>query len=287
MCNAIFKYIFAALLVLALLLVACTEKQENNSVSPAEDLYAQAEMLIDSNPDSAMVIIDSLCRAYKSELEVVDKAITLQTIAIQKQCEIGLAWADSVIAATEPVVNRLKPMFVSRQPKDIVEPYFIYKPIAGRELVNITAIQPRIDQIGKPYLVDLLHGVSAKHTHLIARCGGSEAATTPVAPDKATNYRFSDNGTPNEMITFHPENCEDFFKFVAANAGKDIKITFAGGKNHTIPLSKADKEAIANTWTYANASNQLRSAQGRKVYCTEKAKIAKKQQELRKFKKNQ
>ena len=275
MCNA--KHKFLAAIAAAALLASCGSNEETTGTTPAQDLLAQAEMLVQNNPDSAMTLIDSLCRTYKSELETVRQAIELNKDAIIRQSEKGIVWADSVIAVNEPIVNELKGKFVTLKPKDVVEPYQIYAPIAKQELVNITTIQPRIDQLGKPYLLDLLHGVSAKHTCLVAKCGGEEARTAEVPLDKATNYRFSDAGTPNEMITFHPENCEDFFRFVASNRDKDIKVTFAGGKAHTITLSKQNRDAIATTWIYAAACAELRVAQGRKIYCTERAKIAQKQ----------
>lgn len=244
----------------------------------AEAMLSEAEQLSrQGNYDSAVAMLDSLCKTRPTETDAVKQAMHLKAQTLEKSFVAQMAQVDSIIAVNAPVVEKIAPIFKVVKTQEMVEGYRVAASIAGKELINRTDIEPRIDDGGNLYIVSLLHGVAAEHDRLRVNCGAGSAETQAVPYDKSRNYRFSDDGVTNEMVTFHYDECADFCQFIADNADAKLSLTFVGKKQHTVPLSDALKRAIVESYRYSTAIRTGMRAEHDKLLLTKKIEIARRQ----------
>lgn len=287
MSNAtISHYIYAAILSATLPFVySCggvsKEQQE------AENLLISAKQLIENKQyDNSIVLLDSLCKTYPKEFDLVKEAMHVKATALEQKFTIMLAQADSVIAVNAPIVESISSKFKVVKSPEMVEGYRVVKNIAGTPLINRTGIEPRIDDGGNLYIVSLLNGHSIHHNKLIASVKGKSSAETASIPyDEARNYRFDDNGVSNEMVTFRFDECEDFCKFIADNSNENITLTFSGKKSYSMPLPTAVKQAIIDSYSYSSAIRTGLEAEKNKMLLQKKIEVAKNQIERTKVEK--
>ena len=244
----------------------------------AEAMLNEAQQMSDEGRyDSAVVMLDSLCKTRPTETDAVKQAMHLKAQTLEKSFVAQMAQVDSIIAANAPIVEQIAPMLKGVKTPEMVEGYRVVASIAGKELINRTDIEPRIDDGGNLYIVSLLHGVAAEHDHLRVSCGAGSAETKAVPYDKSRNYRFSDDGVTNEMVTFRYDECADFCQFIADNADAKLSLTFVGKKQHTVPLGDAVKRAIVQSYRYSTAIRTGMRAEHDKLLLTKKIEIARRQ----------
>ncbi len=227
--------------------------------------------------NSAVALLDSLCKTRPSETEAVKQAMHLKAQTLEKSFVAQMEQVDSIIAANAPIVEQIAPMLKGVKTPEMVEGYRVVASIAGKELINCTDIEPRIDDGGNLYIVSLLHGVSAQHDRLRVSCSAGSAETKSVPYDNSRNYRFSDDGVSNEMVTFRYDECADFCQFIADNADAKLSLTFVGKKQHTVPLGDAVKRAIVQSYRYSTAIRTGMRAEHDKLLLTKKIEIARRQ----------
>lgn len=279
------KMILPALLCTATAVATSCGGGASKETADAQEMIDEAKQLIESRQyDSSIVILDSLCKKYPKEIDIVKVAMNLKAATLEKSFMQQLAQADSVIASNAPAVQEISGKFKVVKTPEMVEGYRVIKSIAGTPLLNRTAIEPRIDDGGNLYIVSLLHGKSIQHDHLkVAASGAGSAVTASVPYDKARNYRFNDDGISNEMVTFHFDECENFCRFIAENSDKNITLTFVGKSSYSMPMPADVKRAIADSYRYSAAIRDGLNAEKTKLMLQKKLEIAKKQIERTKI----
>ena len=263
----------ACMAMLAIGTAACGGN--GKSSDEARAMLAQAEELAGQQLyDSAVAVLDSLCRTRPAETDAVREAMFMKAVTLEKSFRAQMAQVDSIIAANVPVVESIAPHFKAVKTEEMVEGYRVHTAVAGKELINRTDIEPRIDEGGNLYIVTLLHGVAAQHDRLRVSGAAGSAETQSVPYDNSRNYRFSDDGVTNEMVTFRYDECADFARFVAEHAHEPLKLTFVGKKQHTVAMSDALKRAIAESYRYSTAMRIGMKAERDKLLLGKKIEIA-------------
>lgn len=282
---AIIKHIVPAALFVAAMpwMVSCGGG--SGEEAEAQAMLTSAKQLVESNLlDSSIAVTDSLCRKFPSQIEIVKEAMHLKATTLKQKFTLELAQADSIIAVQAPTVQSIAGKFKVVKTPEMIEGYRVLKSLAGTQLLNTTSIEPRVDDGGNIYIVSLLHGHAAQHDHLIASVKGGASETTDTIPyDKARNYRFSDGGVSNEMVTFHYDECDRFCQFIIDNADKAITLTFKGRSSYSMPLSDKLKQAIVESFSYSKAMQTGLKAEHDKLLLTRKLEIANKQVEQTKL----
>lgn len=278
---AIIKRAVPAVLTAVIFSAASCGSGANKETEGATAMLDEAKQLIASNQyDSSIVVLDSLCKKYPKEIDIVKVAINVKTEALKLSFTRQLAQNDSIIAEKTPIVREIGSKFKAVKSPEMVEGYRIIKSISGTPLLNRTAIEPRIDDGGNLYIVSLLHGHAVQHDRLMVSASGvGSEYTSAITYDKARNYRFSDNGVSNEMVTFHFDECENFCKFIVSNADKNITLTFVGKSKYSMPLSADVKQAIVDSYKYSEAIREGLRAEQNKLLLSKKLEIATKQYE--------
>ena len=278
MFNVVTDKITKIAIIAAIALSGISCGNSGKTSDEAEAMLNEAQQMSDEGRyDSAVVMLDSLCKTRPTETDVVKQAMHLKAQTLEKSFVAQMAQVDSIIAANAPIVEQIAPMLKGVKTPEMVEGYRVVASIAGKELINRTDIEPRIDDGGNLYIVSLLHGVAAEHDHLRVSCGAGSAETKAVPYDKSRNYRFSDDGVTNEMVTFRYDECADFCQFITDNADAKLSLTFVGKKQHTVPLSNALKRAIVESYRYSTAIRTGMRAEHDKLLLTKKIEIARRQ----------
>ena len=290
MFNALTKTIkpwcgIACVALLSLGMASCGGNPKSSD--EAQAMLAEAQSLSEQQLfGKAIAMLDSLCRTRPTETDAVREAMHLKAVTLEKSFEAQLVQVDSIIAANVPVVESIAPRFKAVKTEDMVEGYRVHTAVAGKELINRTDIEPRIDDGGNLYIVTLLHGVAAHHDRLRVSCAAGSAETQSVPYDNSRNYRFNDDGVINEMVTFRYDECADFARFIAENSDAPLKLTFVGKKQHTVAMSDALKRAIAESYRYSTAVRTGMKAEHDKMLLDKKIEIARRQIEQTTIKKN-
>ena len=278
MFNVVTDKITKIAIIAAIALSGISCGNSGKTSDEAEAMLNEAQQMSDEGRyDSAVVMLDSLCKTRPTETDAVKQAMHLKAQTLEKSFVAQMAQVDSIIAANAPIVEQIAPMLKGVKTPEMVEGYRVVASIAGKELINRTDIEPRIDDGGNLYIVSLLHGVAAEHDHLRVSYGAGSAETKAVPYDKSRNYRFSDDGVTNEMVTFRYDKCADFCQFIADNADAKLSLTFVGKKQHTVPLSNALKRAIVESYRYSTAIRTGMRAEHDKLLLTKKIEIARRQ----------
>ena len=278
MFNVVTDKITKIAIIAAIALSGISCGNSGKTSDEAEAMLNEAQQMSDEGRyDSAVVMLDSLCKTRPTETDAVKQAMHLKAQTLEKSFVAQMAQVDSIIAANAPIVEQIAQMLKGVKTPEMVEGYRVVASFAGKELINRTDIEPRIDDGGNLYIVSLLHGVAAEHDHLRVSCGAGSAETKAVPYDKSRNYRFSDDGVTNEMVTFRYDECADFCQFIADNADAKLSLTFVGKKQHTVPLSNALKRAIVESYRYSTAIRTGMRAEHDKLLLTKKIEIARRQ----------
>ena len=278
MFNVVTDKITKIAIIAAIALSGISCGNSGKTSDEAEAMLNEAQQMSDEGRyDSAVVMLDSLCKTRPTETDAVKQAMHLKAQTLEKSFVAQMAQVDSIIAANAPIVEQIAPMLKGVKTPEMVEGYRVVASIAGKELINRTDIEPRIDDGGNLYIVSLLHGVAAEHDHLRVSYGAGSAETKAVPYDKSRNYRFSDDGVTNEIVTFRYDECADFCQFITDNADAKLSLTFVGKKQHTVPLSNALKRAIVESYRYSTAIRTGMRAEHDKLLLTKKIEIARRQ----------
>ena len=278
MFNVVTDKITKIAIIAAIALSGISCGNSGKTSDEAEAMLNEAQQMSDEGRyDSAVVMLDSLCKTRPTETDAVKQAMHLKAQTLEKSFVAQMEQVDSIIAANAPIVEQIAPMLKGVKTPEMVEGYRVVASIAGKELINRTDIEPRIDDGGNLYIVSLLHGVSAQHDRLRVSCSAGSAETKAVPYDNSRNYRFSDDGVSNEMVTFRYDECADFCQFIADNADAKLSLTFVGKKQHTVPLGDAVKRAIVQSYRYSTAIRTGMRAEHDKLLLTKKIEIARRQ----------
>ena len=181
MFNVVTDKITKIAIIAAIALSGISCGNSGKTSDEAEAMLNEAQQMSDEGRyDSAVVMLDSLCKTRPTETDAVKQAMHLKAQTLEKSFVAQMAQVDSIIAANAPIVEKIASIFKAVKTPEMVEGYRVVASIAGKELINRTDIEPRIDDGGNLYIVSLLHGVAAEHDHLRVRCGAGSAETKAV-----------------------------------------------------------------------------------------------------------
>lgn len=244
MFSATTKFIASSLLLLAV--TACSGGADNS----ANELYEQANRLYESgDAAAAIVLLDSIDRAYPSQTDVRRNGMHLRAMAIEKLTVDRLAATDSLIAVLTLENEKLAAQLT--RVSNAVEPYII----ANGTSLPPTGIQARLSPDGVAYLVSSLSGHAVHHTSVTATSASGSASTTPVPNDgERSVWSGSD-----ELVHFVGAECDSILRFIASTNDR-VTITWNGKTTYSRPLTVNEQAGIAVIGRYADTATRLKVA---------------------------
>lgn len=270
MFNAAIKPIAIASILLAL--SSCGKSQET---ADAEALLAQAsEALEAGDADRANILIDSLQAAFPAQTDVQREALTLRPKVMEALIVKKLVTTDSLIAEYSALNERLAPKMKKVTDKELLEPYYVPTSVYNAEFMNTTGVQPRVDEIGRFFIISSVCGRGLRHESLSFKSAAGEVSTGAIPSGSDMNFVVGNN----EMITFSPEQCDTVGQFVTANLGSPVTVTFKGKKNFSQKLTPAQAQAFADAYAFSKSIIQARDLTVQREKLDRQLQVARDQQ---------
>lgn len=248
--------------------MACSSDKE-----AAKNLLQQAKQSIEQrNYYRAVLLLDSIDCAYKSQIEVRRVAMNVRPRAIEGMTMREIEKNDSLLATYQAEYVNLTPYFETINDSRLVEPYIVSKK-AEKTLLDKTGIQARITTNGDFYVISSLVENPIKHTSVSFVVGQDIATTSDVAYDGDRNYRSKGS----EMITFINSECDTLGTFACRYDNKVISLRFNGNKSKTIKMSAQETNIFATTYRYAMVVKNIKSTIRRKEFLEQQLMLARDQ----------
>ncbi len=241
MSSAVTKLTVAGLAGIALTLVSC-----NGNKDAAEALREQAAAAIEaSDPAGAIILLDSLDKAYPGEIATRRAAMPLRPKAIELQTLRELEINDSLTASTAVMVDQMKDNITFKQGAGGTDGYYVATAMSNAIPSEGEGIYPRMSPEGSFYIISSARKGSRSIAVAVSAPGEGEASTPSVAHDGERN----DRSLPTEVITFLPAESDTIGAFVFENADKNLTLTIKGeGGNRNKALSPAETASIAQLY---------------------------------------
>ncbi|MDE7153004.1 MAG: hypothetical protein K2O00_00995 [Muribaculaceae bacterium] len=234
--------------VAAVVLSGC----DSADTKAAGELVSQASQAVENrNSTLALSLLDSLQHAYPAEIEQQREGMKLRPRAMELSIMAQIQTVDSVIAVLADTHHMLSDKMKTISSPELVEAY--QTPAAGynANFINTTGVQPRVDRAGQFYLVSSMNPGGISHESLTFISGSDEVTTEPVPYDGELNYHL--NGS--ETVTFMPAKSDTIGSFMVAHRGAPVSVRFNGakGKSHTIKLTQAQTDGMADAYQYSQS----------------------------------
>lgn len=228
------------ILVAALMLMAMTAcSSDDTSATPATDLSARIDSLITAGDhQTALEWIDTLNTRYADSLDLRRKAIAQRARAVEGLTIMAIPEADSLIGVYTHHVDSLGRLFTAVSVSPRLAPYYVPSAIKGQTL----AIQPRVSDDDMPWMIVV---------------NGASGTDVPLALVDASGVVVA-TSTASALPIVTTEQA-DTIGYVLAMADSQVGYKLKVGKA-THPLTPAVARAIAQSWQYAKARENLRQA---------------------------
>ncbi|MDR2469479.1 MAG: hypothetical protein LBD27_03235, partial [Tannerella sp.] len=131
---------------------------------------------------------------------------------------------------------------------------YVWKQLTVERNTERSYIRCGVDEKGEIYLASIYFGRRPlNHTGLrLSAPDGSYAETAVIPYDGGMNYRFKDQGSTTEVVTYKGEHCLAAVRFLYTVADKvRIKVEYIGGTAFSLYLSENDKKIIRTTYDLA------------------------------------
>lgn len=238
------------------LMIACSPKDNGaqTKLETARQLYTAKEYA------QAKAEIDSISTLYpkafeerKAALALLDSVRKGENLQIVEQC-------DSLIAANEPVLARMKNLFSFQKDKRYQEEgTYIPKESLSGGMISNTTLRSGVGENGVLYLESVFVGGKQKHNKIkVSAKDGSFVQSLPVTDD-GVNYRFSNMGKDYEVIRFTGASENGVAKFIFSNMDKALTVALEGQSKATYPLSQGIKNAVSKSYQLSTMMLQLDS----------------------------
>jgi len=222
----------------------------------AEALREQAAAAIAQNdPAGAIVLLDSLDRAYPAETDIRRSAMPLRPKAIELQTLRDLEVNDSLTAQNTIVMEQMKEYVKFRQGAGGVDGYYVASVAENLTPSAAEGLYARMSPEGAFYIISTARK-GTRSTSVTVSASGCGAASTPsVSCDGERN----DRSLAMETITFLPAESDTVGNFVMANGDKELTLTFHGeGADRSIALSRVQSFALAQLYAASQVYSRAR-----------------------------
>ncbi len=263
-----FKYLF--IIVSIFLTTACNyRKQEEKQ---ADTRLENIRKLITANKlNEAKSEIDSIHALFP-------RLVNKRKIAVALNDSIVLRESYRTIKQCAEILPELKNSFELMQKNFVLqknEKYeeigkYVYKTQAGEQNTGRNYLMYEVDEKGDVYLSSRYSGEKINQYALKVEAGGMEATTDVNSKNAGVLHAFVDGEGYYEYLTFKNEAIGSIAEFIHANKSLAIRVTLLGNTNKSYMLQQVDKQAISETYKFAQArillhktENDLRLAQQR------------------------
>lgn len=255
MCNAISKPLAIAACALAMAFAACSGNEDKEK---AEALLQQVEQsLADGDADQAQALMDSLDMAYPAEIETRKKLLSLRPKAMETKLMQQMQAADSIRACAEAELEQLTPLMRHIPGKAPIDGYYVVDAASKGSLMDKTAFEPRVDDGNLQfYIVASNAGRPIGITRVQLTADGGQCESQDINPALVLTVEGK------EAANFSPQSVAELGQWAAGQqAITGGAIIGNGGKALPVKFSRAQADAFAIAWRYAELRRKAQDAQ--------------------------
>lgn len=271
MFNVVNKNISFASVATCLLLFSCGNSHNSGALALRESIDSAISQ---GKYSDAIVLMDSLDSAYPEEVELRSDVLRMRPSVIEGLTISEISLADSVLAEAEMAIEQLAPAFEHVENKALVENYYVSKAGKVKNLMNATGIEARLDEDFTFYIIASLQGKNIGLNSITLETDGQKASTN-IIPE---GDERSITGVTGQKAVFSGPDAEEIGALAAEHRGSNSSITFNGRSGEkTINLTSEQTAALADTYLYSQALQNLRISKIRREKLERQLQISRNQ----------
>jgi len=263
-----FKYFLWGIILLSFL--SCNSRKQEEKEA---DIRLQTiRKLIDSNKlNEAKSEIDSIHALFPRLVNKRKIAVALSDTIILRESYRTLSYCNKILPELKSDYEMMLKNFVLQKNEKYEEiGKYVYKTQAGEQNTGRNYLKYEVDEKGDVYLTSMYSGSKIQPHAIKVEAGGMQTSTDVNSQKSGVLHAFNDGERNYEQLTFKNEAAGDIAGFIHTNKNLSLKVTLIGSSNKSYLLSKADIQAISETYQFAQArkllqktENDLRIAQQR------------------------
>lgn len=247
---------FIVTLVSVFVFTSCNDREKEEK--KAEERLSEITALIKENKlNEAKTAIDSFHLKYARLVNKRKEAVILKDSITLRESRRTVAYCNNLIPELVEKLKSLEGNFVYQKNEKYDETgRFVYKSLTNEQNNNKTYLKCEIDENNDVFLTSYYCGSKINHHTLKLESAGQSITATG-----GTFYSFIEDQKTYEQLTFKNEEDGGIIKFIKDNKNLTIKVTLEGDKNYSYELSKAYKEAIADSYLFMMAKKSVKQAE--------------------------
>ncbi|MGL4411353.1 MAG: hypothetical protein ACRCTF_04350 [Bacteroidales bacterium] len=246
-----------SILLLGLMVSSCTTSRDD-----AEKRLENATKLFESGQyNLAKIEIDSLRSKHPKEFDQIRGAITLMRSIELKEQERTFAFCDSMLTQLTQESELLKKNFDFRSnPEYDKVGRWIQRDLLSERNSGRNYLRAEVFENGEMQLTSSYEGAKAiKHTMIkVSLKDGTFSQSDEVPFDGGRNYRFNDEGTHHERVTFNLKTDGGIAQFIATYSDQPMTLTYEGGIKYQTQIDQKHRAALKESFDLSSRLLDMR-----------------------------
>lgn len=241
--KTIFFVLFLALFFLTLLSCVNKSKKASDYLRNAENEY------LAGNYENAKSNIDSIKLLFPKAFKEIREGFDLMQVVRKAENKRNISFIDSMIDANIIKLKELQRNFDFVRDENYQEfGNYIPKLTPLSQSLTTNNLRSGVSEKGILFLESVLIGDNLNHSKIrISTPDGSYAETLEVTAD-GLNYKFTTSEKRYEIVRFIGGDENGVAEFIYTFQDRPLTLTYLGRRNKSIPLSKATKTAISQSF---------------------------------------
>lgn len=233
--------------LLFLFIISCGSSDENKA---RVKLELGRSLLANRDTSGALIHLDSIAALYPKAVYSVNAAKNL----IDEIRFEFLHRKESELDSLQNLIAELEKPFEKEKTEFDRYAQYINKRQTFERAWNRSYIQVHLDEHGELYISSNYFGEDwLNHTGLRVYDQGDDAKTGTVAVTDPNNHHSDFMELRWEKVSYRNGTDNGVIDFIAANAGRQLKAVFLGGRNYYIILETYDKQAVIDALALSKA----------------------------------
>ncbi|MDR3129874.1 MAG: hypothetical protein LBU03_06535 [Tannerellaceae bacterium] len=198
--------------------------------------------------------VDSLRALFPKNTSILREALRLSRHIDSCEAARNVAFCDSLLPIRQAELEAMKSIFSFEKDTAYATPgNYVHRGQTIEHNIGRSYLRSGVTEYGEAYLASVYAGSRPiKHTALrISAPNGLYAETPSIPYDSGRNYRFEDNGTYTEVVTYRGEHCHAVLQFLYENHDVSLRADYLGGKPYHLYVGTKDKADIVATWQFS------------------------------------
>lgn len=247
--------VFAAACAVAL--TSC-DSQARRDQEAAQALVDQAQQNIDSgNYENAIALIDSIDRAYPSQVECRRSAIPMRAKALKGYSEQRLMQTDSLVTVLQASIGEFTDVMHHVKGDADLDGYYVVRSAYNPEFASSPGMQVRVSDLDYSFYIVASSGEKRIGVNqIVLSSPQGEMASTAIPEDSP---RAGDTDAfGSDIASFRSEEVADLAAWAADNASSINRLVIKGSLGEVeTKLSSAQTSAISTAWRFADIASRL------------------------------